>query len=628
MAGTIDFTDGPAVLASHLLTVQSDRRNGDRQLARELLGVGIVRGLTLNSTAPESLAGQVTPGYAYNVNGQRLGLDEPVAIDWSHDNTTGTAVATAPPSGQTRWVSIVLRPGSETVLADTGAGEPFDRVNETTRVLVVGGAAAAPGAAVLPALQAGDVLLGSVLLTSTTTAVRGRDISFENVVRSRTANDAYAAAKERQLEPSPTMPPSLRVRVAAGIFYIDGEQHWHSGTLMPMEFVPDATRYCTGLLFFRRDGTIDVDYGPLSITLEGATRPTTVGRMPLAFVTLRPAATAIFPEDIVDARPWFRLDTSYLRTFVYPVVGSSASVVTLPFGFTADQIQVFVDGSLLNEDASYTVSVSTRQITFVTPVPIGQTIRVDAIQAGDAGGIHLAQIAEKFDGLIVGGTVTVENRGAGLRAYIAPISRLFLSQGSWTQDAEAFISGAGLPVTSFRYLYATFTATPGVLSFVLSAQEPDDSLTYMGNPLGAPNRNYRFLAALRTDASGNLLPGTFTPREARYEPSDRPLADFEVAYSATTAGAPMSVSAFAPPFARRLRLEAKAVGLGGGTGLVLVRKHGATGAYTVAASSPSGEMWNTCEIGCDANQVVDTDLSSMFLSAGDTKFYVRGWYAR
>ena len=623
--GRFVFTDDPIVNATHLNQLQTDRANGDHAIAQDALGAGIVGGLTFQTSAPPSMSMLLATGVAYNALGRRLSIETPTTVDFGHDNTTGTPLSTIPASGSVRWVSVVLRPYDQLVPADTGAGEAFDRVVESQQIKVIAGATAAPGAATLPALHTDDVLLGSVLLTSTTTAVRAEDVSFENVLTAWTAARVRAESAERMLRATPTNPPSLKIAVSPGLFYIDGEAVSHDGTLMPTPFVPDATRYRTDLLHYVPGGSppLAIAMGELATTRDGAARPSTAGKFPIAFVTLTPADTAITADQIVDARPWLTRARTFTRRYQYTVPSGSISSLTLPFAYPSGQLAVYVNGGRLFQTLGFD-EVDTHTISLSPSVTAGSTILVETILPQDPQRYALASIDAVLDGLLVGGTVTVEDRGAGLHTYVQPISMMTLARSVFTQDAEAVLAATGFPASVHRYLYASYSGTPGTLTFSFSGQEPDASLTWMGSVGGAPNRAYRYLATVRSDSSGNLYPGTFSQRDARYEPSDRPLADFAVA--PTSGGvSQMSLAGFAPPFARRVRIETKATGFGGGTGVVRVRRLGATGAWTIAAWSPTGDAWGTCEVGCDASQQVGTDLSDPLISAG--VFYMRGWSA-
>lgn len=627
--GRYVFTDDPIVNATHLNQLQTDRANGDHAIAQDALGAGIVAGLTFQTSSPPSMSMLLTTGSAYNALGQRLAVDLATVIDFGNDNTTGVLLPTIPTAGSTRWVSVVLRPFNQTVPGDLGAGQPFDRIVDSVQVKVIAGATAAPGAAVLPAIHTDDVLLGSVLLTSATTAVRTEDVSFTNVLVAWTAARVRAESAERMLRATPTNPPSLKIAVSPGLFFVDGEVRAYDGTLMATPFAPDATRYRIDLLHYDPDASppLQIATGTPAMTLGGAVRPSTKGLFPIAFVTLTPADTAITAEGIEDARPWFVRDRTYIRRYQYTVVPSSLTSWTLPFAYTPGELMVYVNGGRLYPGLGYTEDSPT-QITFTPGITSGSQVLVETIRPKEPLSTRLASVVETLDGLLVGGTVTVEDRGAGLHTYVRPISLMTQAKTVFTQDAEAVLAATGFPASVHRYLYASYSGAPGTLTFTFSGQEPDASLTWMGSLGGPPNRAYRYLGTVRSDSSGNLYPGTFTPREARYEPSDRPLADFAVAPSSGGLSQ-MSLAGFAPPFARRVRIETKVVGVGGGTGSVSLRRLGASGAWTIAAASPAGDAWATCEVGCNSSQQVETDATGVggggFLSAAT--FYARGWSA-
>lgn len=477
-------------------TWQDNAENADRAIVTDLLGYGIAAGLTLTEQSSPNLTLQLAAGVAYDALGRRINVPANVTVNLGTDtdgNTTGVA------SGQERFVAVYLRfkRTAEDPSTAPDATTVYTTQRETYEVLRVAGASAPVSTATYPATPSGNpVLLGRVKITNGMTAIRTTDVRLLDVPVLNRAEDVYDESVRRDGEVSPTDPPSMALRVAAGRFNIDDTHVAYTGGTSPT-FTAPTSNPRIDLLYLAANGTLGVRQGTEA---SSPVRPSTRGVLPLAFVGLSPSQTTITPQNLQDARGFQRATTGTRR--YYETTGtSSQTALNLPFAYTpgAHCLEVIVDGAVLAE-SEYTETDATT-VTLLSALSGGEKVSVRALDTSALETVALASVTDSLNGLLIGGNYSVKDIGSGTKIYIAPIQLVVLGQRSYSATGGFTITPSGYAAGAWRYLY--LYASGGTLAVEVSPTPPDDSYTWKGGASGT----HRYLGPIRTDGSGVPLPG-------------------------------------------------------------------------------------------------------------------------
>jgi len=181
-----DFFDSQNVQPAELNGMLADIDQAVGQAGYEAGGRGIVYGLALGPTSPNSWAVRVLTGMALFYDPAYTGLtsnrrvyacrlNAATSISLSADYLGANTAVSA---GQERWLSIVIRP--KAVLSDPRTDSDGNVVNfvstESGELAVVAGTAAAVGTSIRPVVAAVGIRIADVLITSSMTTIYGPEI--------------------------------------------------------------------------------------------------------------------------------------------------------------------------------------------------------------------------------------------------------------------------------------------------------------------------------------------------------------------------------------------------------------------------------------------------------------------
>lgn len=543
-----DFYDPLLVSELHLNRLQDDAEGADRALVLDHLGAGIAYGLQLAETSPApDLQLTVTAGAAYDALGRRVAVPADGAVDLSTDHLgASTAVA----AGNERYVSVYLRfvrtedePYSDPAATPTTG---HLRQEESFELLVVAGTEAALGAGVLPAPPTGNpVLLGTILRTNGQTQVFNRDVMLTSVSVAHRAADVHAESIERVLECSPTNPPSMSVLVAGGRVLLDGTSVLVATGPSPALVAP-AGNPRIDLVYVTSAGALAVRQGTEAAS---PSRPSVRGVLPVAFVGLSVGQVAIEDGSIEDARPWFQAETGTARVHRQVAVGGEA-LIALPFSYTtgAHALMVTVNGAALDETEYAETTASS--ITLGAALIAADVLVVRALEVQPLGTVALEQVTDDLSGLLLGAEVVAEDRGAGMRLYVSPLS-VVLAKRRLATVAESTVVPGALAAATWHYLYAYNAG--GAVAFELSVTPPDASRVFKSG-----DTSRRYLASVRTDGAGVPWPFRRTPSGThRWRRTAMATVDTEVLSAGMAAvWTDVSLAALVPPHARLATVRA------------------------------------------------------------------------
>lgn len=579
MADLRVLPDDYIVEASDWATVQTNVENADRDVVMDLHGAGIAYGLELTERPTPSMSLSVAAGVAYDAIGRRVELAAPTTVSLSVDSD---GASTAVSSGQERYVAVYLRfkrTNSDAYTADTVT--TYRTQTESSELVVVKGASASLGTGVVPGAPTGNpILLGRVKITNGMTAILTTNILFGAVPILRRASDIHANSVQRFLECSPTDPPSMAVVVTAGKVNIDGTWKSYAGGTTSTITAP-SSHPRIDLVCLDSTGALTVVTGTEAAS---PSKPSTRGKLPIAFITLAVGQTTITDTDIVDGRAFLQTQTVF-RDHYSALATASQTVITLPFAYTTGThaLDVYVDG-VLKPESSYTETSST-SVTLGAGLSGGERITVYALRASPLESVPLAQVSDTLSGLALGGGIAVEDRGSGNRIYIDPLALCVIGNRSYRDADGDYISGSW---SAYTWYYVHAYVSGGALAYTAlsgSGNTPDGALTWRDDGLTTPT--HRFLGAFRTDGLGQALQcyrrgcdasaWTYYQRSAVSNPSN---------LEALTAGTDTSwtdvpLASLVPPHARMVEVEVEVVTSSGGTGGVDLRTKGAAvGAQT------------------------------------------------
>lgn len=603
--------------ASDWALIQTNAESADKAIVTDLIGGGgIASGLDLTEQPSPNLTLQLSAGVAYDATGRRLNVDSTQTVDLATDSESA---ATSVTSGQERYVAVYLRFKRENADPATIDGSTVYRTQaEGFEVLVVSGSSAASGTATVPAAPSGNpILLGRVLRTNGQTAIRTNDVRLTSVPILHRAADLYDDAPARMFEVSTADPPGMTLVIAAGRANIDSTHYVYAG---------GTTGSFTAPVTHPRIDMIALDSTGSLVQIAGTeaaspVRPSTQGYMPIAFVTLAVGQTAITDANIADGRPWLQTQTARRR--YHELTGASSQTqINLPFSYTvgAHALEVTVSGAVLAE-SQYVESNPTR-VTLNSALSGGERVTVRALETSPLEAVTLEQVTDDLSGLLVGGEVAYEDRGASLRLYVEPIALAVIERRSYAMTAyNAALSSS--TSNAWRYLYARVSA--GVLGVAFSSSAPDASKTWLDDD----TRTWRFLAAARTDSGGIPLMFHRAHGVTLYDRCALGASDLNVLTGGSAnSWALVSLASLVPPHARHALVEIE-VTTGSGTNAgVELRTYNASGAgvvsLTVEAISATTqtvrrEVWMLC----DALQRIEYERVSGY--AGSVTLRVLGY---
>lgn len=585
--------DEYVVDASDWLALQTNAEAADGHRVTDLIGPGgVATGLDLTEQASPDMTLQLSAGVAYDTLGRRLDVPSTQTVNLAAD-TEGTSTAVG--SGQERYVAVYLR--FKRVNADPyslNGTTVYLTQTESYEILRAAGDAASAGTAVVPAAPTGNpVLLGRVLITHGMTSVRTNDVRLVSVPLLHRNADLYDDALTRMFEVSTEDPPSMKLVVAAGRANLDGTHTLYAGGTTGT-FTAPVSHPRIDLVALNSAGTL--------VTIAGTeaaspTRPSTAGYLPIAFVSLAVGQTAITDASIADARPWLQAQTAR-RRYYEATAATSQTVINLPFTYVlgAHAIEVAVDGVVYAE-SQYT-ETNTSRVTLGSALSGGEKITVRATQVAELEAVALEQVTDDLSGLLVGGGVAYEDRGATLKLYVDPIAMTVIQRRSYTFAGSA-TSLSSMSANAWRYLYAYVSS--GALATVFSATAPDEARVWLDDDA----RTHRYLTAVRTDSGGIPLMFHRTGGVVLYDRSNLGASDLDALTGGTSnTWATVSLAGFVPPHARQVLVEVEVTTGSGANAGAELRTYGATGAgvlsltveaITATTQTVRREAWMLCD---------------------------------
>lgn len=585
--------DEYVVDAADWLAIQTNAETADGARVTDLVGPGgVASGLDLTEQVSPDMTLQLSAGVAYDTLGRRLDVPSVQTVNLAAD-TEGTSTAVG--SGQERYVAIYV--SSSRTNADPyslNGTTVYLTQTESYEILRVAGDSASSGTAIVPAAPTGNpVLLGRVLITHGMTAVRTNDVRLASVPLLHRNADLYSDSVARLLEVSTEDPPSMKLVVASGRVNLDGTHMLYAGGTTGT-FTAPVSNPRIDLVALNSAGSLVTITGTEAAT---PTRPSTAGYLPIAFVSLAVGQTAITDGNIADARPWLQAQTAR-RRYYEATASASQTIINLPFTYVlgAHAIEVAVDGVVYAE-SQYT-ETNTSRITLGSALSGGEKITVRATQVAELEAVALEQVTDDLSGLLAGGDIAYEDRGATLKLYVSPIAMTVIQRQSYTFAGSA-TSLSAISANAWRYLYAYVSS--GAIATEFSTTAPDEAKVWRDD--GA--RTHRFLGAVRTDSGGIPLMFHRTGGVVLYDRSNLGASDLNALTGGTSnTWATVSLAGFVPPHARHVLVELEVTTGSGTSGGVELRSYGATGAgaltLTVEAISATTqtarrEAWMLCD---------------------------------
>jgi hypothetical protein len=550
-----DFTTGEIVTESHLETFQTNVEDADGDLAQDAFGgSGLVSGCGLTEQGTPSWVLSLAAGVLRDALGRRM-----VVTGTTVDTATATSGgAISVGSGNERYVDVYARfvRGADVVTSagtDAQGNALTQTVNpESYELLVVAGTEAGSGLAVTPTVPSGSpVLLGRYLRTAAMTAVRTRDLRKDALAYARSTASLWAGASDRRLVVVPTDPPSMAVRVrsneaspgsAVRVLIDRASVSVASQTTSSITAPGSNSRY--DLIAINSLGSVTVVAGTAGAS---PTRPAVpAAYLPLAYVLVSAAQTAIEASHIEDARPFLASESTQRSVHRETASGGQQEFI-LPFTYTlgAHALLVTVNGVLL--DATQYVE-TTGTVTLVTPCTGGDVVVIRRDQVQPINAVALAQMVEDLSGIQKGLDVLVEDRGAGIRVYVQP-GRAIVGRVQYTVASEQTINPGALSANTTYYLYAYPSA--GALAFELSTTQPENTRTWKNG-----DTTRLFLSTLRADSGSALIQGQNQGGFWWYFRTAEMSSD-TAAFTgqSQTTWTDASLASYVPPHCRRARVE-------------------------------------------------------------------------
>lgn len=612
-----DFTSGEIVTDTHLETLQTNVEDADGDLASDVVGSGIVSGCGLTEQGTPSWVLSVAAGVLRDSAGKRM-----VVTSATVDAATATAGgATSVSSGNERYVDIYARfVRGAAVITSAGTDAQGNALTQTVNpesyeLLVVAGAEASAGAAVVPATPSGNpVLLGRFLRTFAMTAVRTRDLRKDALSYARSTASLWAGASDRKLVVLPTDPPSMAVRLrsneaspgsAVRVLIDRTSVAVASQTTGTITAPAAAPRY--DLVYLSAAGGLLVLTGAES---GSPVRPVVpAGNLPVAYLLLSVGQTAIEASHIEDARPFFMTQTTQRLEERDGSASVGQTVFPVPWAYTAGvlALTVTVDGVVL-DSTQYTESAG--QVTLVTPCAGGEVVVVRRDEVQPLTSVALAQMTDDLSGVLAGLDLMVEDRGAGVRIYVQP-GRAIVQKVLYTVASEQTVNPGSTSANTTYYLYGYVSS--GALAYELSTTAPDVTRTWKNG-----DASRLFLGTLRSDSGSTILQGERKGRRWHYFRTAEASTDTAgIVGGNATSWADVSLAAYVPPHCRRARVEL-ILGTQGTAGYGEVRTKGtSTSTLRVMGTPPASGTTYTyreVEIHTDTSQRVQYQVSDVSLT--------------
>jgi len=590
------------ITAPDVLAIQTDAETSDRNLVRDLVsGGGIASGLDLTEQSSPNLTLQLSAGVAYDPLGRRLNVPSTQTVNVAADSAgTSTAVG----SGNERTVAIYLRfkrTNADAYTTTLGTVVYLTQA-ESFEVVVVAGASATAGASVPPAAPTGDpILLGRVKLTHAQTTVRTAQVLLTDVPLMHRNADLFDADVQRSLEVSVADPPGMTLVVSAGRVNIDGTHRLFAGGTTSSFTAPSASPRID-LVALNASGALVVVTGTEA---SSPSRPSTTGYLPIAFVSLAVGQTAILDTHVADARPWLQAQTAR-RRYHEATATMGQTAIDLPFSYVpgAHAIELIIDG--VPQPESGYIETSATRIT-VSAFAGGEVIVVKALDVAPLSAVALEQVTDDLSGLLVGGDVVAEDRGSGVRLYVAPVAMCVIRRRSYRLLTETTVTPSGLSSGAWYGLYAGESG--GTLVPALSTIPTEDGGVWRGD--GGASPGHRFLAWARTDSGGAVIPFLRSGGVTLFDRGHLSSTALNVITAQTpTAGTwtTASLASLVPPGVRHVLLEIEVEASSSTNGGAEVRTYGATTggvtSLTVEAATDAQTIRREAWVICDASQRV------------------------
>lgn len=586
--------------ASDLLAMQTDGEDADHAIVRDLVtGGGIASGLDLTEQSSPNLTLQLSAGVAYDPLGRRINVPTAQTVNVAVDSAgTSTAVG----NGNERYVGIYLRFKRSTTepYTTTLGAEVFLSHAESFEVVVVAGASATVGSGIVPAAPSGSpILLGRVKLVYSQTTVRTAQVRLTDVPIAHRNADLFDADVQRNLEVSVADPPGMTLVVSAGRVNIDGTHRLFAGGTTSTFTAPSANPRID-LVALNASGSLVVVTGAEA---SSPSRPSTTGYLPIAFVSLAVGQTAILDANVADARPWLQAQTAR-RRYHEETATAGQSAIDLPFSYVigAHAIELVIDGMPMPE-SEYTETTTTRLT--VAPLTGGETIVVKALDVAPLTSVALEQVTDDLSGLLVGGDVVAEDRGSGMRVYVAPVATCVIRKRSYRLMVETTVTPSGLSSASWYGLY--LGESGGTLVPALSSIPTEDGGVWRGD--GGASPGHRFLAYVRADGGGAVVPFRKSGGVTLFDRGHTAATDLNVITAQSpTSGTwtTASLASLVPPGVRQVLLEIEVEASSSSNGGAEVRTFGATTggvtSLTVEAASDAQTIRREAWVLCDSAQ--------------------------
>jgi len=167
-----DWANGQAYGPEEYEDFQDGLEQSERNHQTEQHGSGILTGLDVGATSPESMNVEVDVGTGHESEGRRIRVDSLQTVDCSVDRNGDP---TTPSAGKERWLTLVAV--FKRLWTGTAVYDPIRHTNiqpigeESFEIEVVAGAEATPGNAVQYTPAADELLLCDILIDSSTTQI-------------------------------------------------------------------------------------------------------------------------------------------------------------------------------------------------------------------------------------------------------------------------------------------------------------------------------------------------------------------------------------------------------------------------------------------------------------------------
>jgi len=172
-----------------LNALQDRIEGGDHNIAMDIMGPGIVSGLSCVPNNPQNFSVQILNGIAYDNYGQRINIPGNQTTDCSANQVTT--------AGQECWISLVAtfaRNNYNSIQDGNGVTLNYNS-DEFYTLSILAGALANTGSATRPVIPVGNVLLGDVHLYAGQTGIGSADIDLSRCKYVINSNDKAIISK-------------------------------------------------------------------------------------------------------------------------------------------------------------------------------------------------------------------------------------------------------------------------------------------------------------------------------------------------------------------------------------------------------------------------------------------------